>query len=128
MQEKFARPLGLMVLPVRHRIFRDVAADQPYLAVFDLGVGVLEAADAFTQTFHFRTRQRDAALDAVEDVVVVKRPLVSANELDTFFRVAVFPVACHRSYSRRHVNRTASMRNLSSAPPVCVYRLPAHFQ
>jgi hypothetical protein len=38
----------------------------------------------------------------------VKRPLVPANDLDAFFRVAFFPVACHGESPVPHRNKWAT--------------------
>src|SRR5262249_48206442 len=43
-QQQLARPLRLVIQPVAHRVFGDVAAEQPHFAVLDLGISVFEVA------------------------------------------------------------------------------------
>ncbi len=52
----------------------------------DFGVGVLQAGAAVAQTFDFRALQNQAALERVEDVVVMQCALVTANDLDAVLR------------------------------------------
>src|SRR5439155_2039632 len=51
-QQQLARPLRLVVQPIAHRVFRDIAAEQPDLAAFDLAVGIFETCLRFAQTLH----------------------------------------------------------------------------
>src|SRR5262249_6597615 len=61
-QEELARPLGLVVELVAHRVFGDVAADQPHLAGVDLGVGVFQAGRPLAEAFDLGALEHDTAL------------------------------------------------------------------
>jgi hypothetical protein len=105
MQQQFPRAFRLVVHPVAHGVFRNVAAQQPNLAAVDLGVGVFEAGAAFAQTFHFRSRLDDAALQLFEDVVLVKCALIARDGLDAFFLVVGFFWVRHDNNSRSPLGR-----------------------
>src|SRR5919202_1090570 len=69
--EQLARALGLVVLPARRPIRRDVDVVQPQLAVADARVAVLELGLARAQRLHLGALEHDAGLELVEELVAV---------------------------------------------------------
>lgn len=53
------------------RVLRDVTANQPKLIFLDAAVGFVELAFPRPQAFHLASSQDHAALDAIEDLVVM---------------------------------------------------------
>ena len=93
MEKQLAWSLGFVVQPVRFDVLLNVTAQQPDLAVFDLGVRFGQRTAPFTQAFHLAAHQDDAALERVEDDVVVPRFAVLADDLQTvLLRVFLFVV------------------------------------
>src|SRR5262249_52440216 len=82
-QQQFARPLRLVIHAIPHRVFRDIAAQQPDLTAVDLGVGVLQAGAALAQALDLGSCQDQPTLQRLEDLVVVQRALVATDRLDT---------------------------------------------
>jgi hypothetical protein len=77
--EELARPLRLVVLPLRGRVGRDVHVVQPHLTVLDRGVAVLEHRLAAAQGLDLGAGEHEAALPLVEQVVAVGRLAVGGD-------------------------------------------------
>ena len=69
--EQLPRPLRHMVELVGLVVFGNVAAEQPDLAAIDAAVGLVERHPPAAEALHLAADQRDAALERVEDLVVV---------------------------------------------------------
>src|SRR5688572_27366079 len=92
MQKQLPGPLGLVVELVPPRVLGDVAVDEPDLAPLDLGIGVFETGARFAEALHLGAGQHQAALDGVEDEVLVMRAAIAADHLDV--GVVVFAFLC----------------------------------
>src|SRR5258708_33538687 len=66
--------------PGGEQVGRDVHAEQPGLVALDPDIAVLQDALAFPEALDLRADQRDAALERLENVVVVARPSVLGDE------------------------------------------------
>src|SRR5262245_10914989 len=63
------------------RILGDVGADEPYLAVPHLGMGLLQARLARAQGLHLRAHEREPGLEALEELVLMPGTTVLRDRL-----------------------------------------------
>ena len=87
--------LGIVVVARRRPVGRDVDADQPHLAVAHRRVGVLELGLALAQRLDLGARQHHPRLEALEQVVAIRRLAVGGDV--TRRRLALRPLAIAHS-------------------------------
>ena len=80
-EQELAVALGTVVELVALRVLGDRRADEPRLAVADLGVRLGELRAALAERLDLGPRQLQARLDPVEQVVVVPRAAVLGDQL-----------------------------------------------
>src|SRR6266566_2986379 len=83
--EQLAVAIGIVVGEVPLRVFGDVRADEPELAVADVSECALQRCLAVPERLHLRTGQHEPSLEPVEQVVVVPRTAILGDRL----------LACH---------------------------------
>src|SRR5262249_28899320 len=99
---------------------RDVRADQPELAVADVGVRTLQAGAPLPEGLHLGAREHDAGLEPLEQLVLVPRPPVLSDELLTVPRHVVDCRNSGASRTRRLVAATLPNRiraGVRASPP-----------
>ena len=115
MQEQLAPALGIMgPEPRRVLVGGDVDAEQPRLAPLDPGVGVGQGDPTGAQGLHLAALEGEAALEGLEDVVVVPGPTVAGHGLDPVG--AVVGDAPRRSTSRSFAAATRRTVPPAAAP------------
>src|SRR6266511_3889421 len=92
MQEQLSRPLRLMVGVGAMMVRRDVAADQPGLAVVDEGIAILEVDLGFPERLHLGPAERQPGLVGLENREVVESLPVGGDDLVTRHRVDHAPL------------------------------------
>ena len=85
MQQELAVAIGVVVRDVALVVDGDVRADEPDLAVADVGVGLLERRPPVAQGLHLGAGEDEPGLDPLEQVVVVPSPPVVHNQLFACF-------------------------------------------
>ena len=81
-EQQFALADGQVVLAVAVRVFADVGVDQPRLALFDAGEGVLELDLARAAGLHLGSGEDHAGLEAFHEFVVMAGGTVVADDLE----------------------------------------------
>lgn len=97
--------IGLDVSGCR-RQRRDIAADQPSLAILDDDVALLQTPPTRPQGFHLPTFQHEASLEGVLDMVVVTGPAIKADS-GAAAALGFCVLFAHARYSIRAVVRSA---------------------
>src|SRR5579884_1708643 len=97
MQKQLARPLRLVIEAMAHRVFRDIAVDQPDLAIVDLGIRLFQARLARAQALDLGPGEDQATLQSVKNLVFVKGAPVSADRLNAFRFLVFFFRSSHDS-------------------------------
>jgi hypothetical protein len=78
-QQQPALPPGVVIHVPAVRVGVDVHVVQPHLAPLHLGVAVAQVRPPLADALHLGAEQRDAGLERLEDVVIVKRLAVVGN-------------------------------------------------
>src|SRR6266481_4568644 len=84
-QQKFARPLGRVVVAVGRRIFGDIGVDQKKLAVLLGGEGFGDAGATPAQRFHLAAQQHQSGFQRVLDEIIMPRLAILRDALGLVF-------------------------------------------
>ena len=91
MEEELALAVGIVVGRVPLRVLGDVEADEVDLPVADVAERALERRLAVAERLHLRAGQREARLEAVEEVVLVPRAAVVGDQLGPAVMACIGP-------------------------------------
>lgn len=80
-EQQLASPFGLVIEKAGLRVNGNVAADEPQFTLADAGVGLFQRSLAVPQTLHFTPFQDEAALDLIQNLVLVPRSAIGADRL-----------------------------------------------
>src|SRR5439155_19132303 len=70
---------GRRIVVAPGEVGRDAHSLEPHLAVADVGVGLSQAGLAGSQRLDFRSREHEAGLPGLQEVVVMSRPRVAGD-------------------------------------------------
>jgi hypothetical protein len=84
-QQQLAGPLGFMVENVAILVLGNFQAVEPDFAILDAGKGLVELSMSLSQTFDFCSLKDQAALQAIENVKIMRGPTIAANDRDALF-------------------------------------------
>ena len=94
MEEELAVAVRVVVGRVPLRVLGDVQADEVDLVAANVAEGALEDRLAVAEGLHLGPGQREARLDAVEEVVLVPRAAIVGDELGPGGAASVPITAC----------------------------------
>lgn len=70
-EEQLPRPHGIVIPRAAGTIFRNVAIDEPQLALADFRVGLAQTRFPLSQRLHFGPDQNDSCLNFIKEGVIV---------------------------------------------------------